>query len=187
MLQILGIFVIDRKASTLFFMEGMSMKKCKRLMSLIMALTMALSVSTYSFAAEKEENVNIEVNEVATGQNEVEPMAANNLITQITGYYTGDKRTTMTIPLTVTGNGSYLYFGILTEGPIVGKLYSNGVLVSRTLISANPKDVQWCQIKLDRSPQYSYWAAGNYTLEVEVMFNYKYSFAIFGTQDELPK
>lgn len=163
------------------------MKIYKRLLALIMTLSMAFSLSTVTFAAEPEENNVIEIEELSTAQSNIETMSTNALLTPLSATFKGNKRTTITVPITVEGNGSYLYFAILTKGPVKGTLYSNGVAVSTTYISANIKDVQWCQIKLDRSPQLSCWAPGEYKLIVEVMFNYEYTFAIYGSPDELPK
>lgn len=162
------------------------MRFFKRLISFIVTLTMVFSLSTVAFAAEFKENASIATNEVSMNRHNVAALSTNSLITQLTGYYTGGSATTISIPITVTGNGSYLYISILTEGPVRASLYSNGVKVSTTYIQQNKDDVQWCQIKLDRHPDLSYWAAGNYTLKVEILFNYKYTFTICGTQDELP-
>lgn len=154
------------------------MKNYKRFMSLIMALIMVFSSSTAVLAAETNENINIQIDEASAKRNYLETMSTNDdLLNNLTGIYTGSSAKTLNIPITIPSGGGYLYLVILTKGPVRATMYSNGVKVSSTVYVQRSDNVQWCPINFDRTTD-NFWADGNYTVKVEILFNYEYSFCI---------
>ncbi len=152
-------------------------KRCKRLISLIIAMTMMLSFSTVAFAAETEEPTVVVENTVNEGNSEVMP--ASDMLINLTGYKNGSSATTLNMPITLNKNG-YLYFTVMTKGPIRVTLYSNGVQVgsARADKTWTEDEVQWVPIYANRTTN-NFWNAGNYTVKVEVLFNYDYTFGVF--------
>lgn len=160
-------------------------KRCKRLISFIMALTIACSSQAVVLAAENEEVSAVKTEETVANQTEAESRAAN--LINLTGYYKYESATTVNLPLTVTEPGGYLYFTVLTEGPVRMTMYSNGVQVATVYAQKplNKGEVQWIPINFDRTTN-NCWAPGNFTIKVEVLFNYKCTFAVFMSEIELP-
>lgn len=155
------------------------MKKCKRLMSLILVLTMVFSLSTVAMAAEPDESNNIVTGESSATQSDLEVMPASDLLINLTGIYAGSSATTINRSITIPSQGGYLYLAVMTEGPIRMTMYSNGVQVSTVYVQRtwNEGEVQWVPVNFDRTTN-NFWGSGNFTIKVEVLFNYDYSFAV---------
>lgn len=155
------------------------MKKCKRLMSLIMAITMMFSIPTLVLAAEENQSNDVITEEISVTENDFGIMQASDVLTNLTGYYSGSSATTINRTITIPSQGGYMYFAVATRGPIRMTMYSNGVQVSTVYVqkTLSEDEVQFVPVNFDRSTN-NFWATGNYTIKVEVLFNYRYTFAV---------
>lgn len=142
-----------------------------------MAMVMMLSSSAVAFAAETE-NSTVTV-ENTVNEDGFEAVPASDMLINLTGYRNGSSATTLNMPITLSKNG-YLYFTVMTKGPIRVTLYSNGVQVgsARADKTWTEDEVQWVPIYANRTTN-NFWNAGNYTVKVEVLFNYDYTFGVF--------
>lgn len=147
------------------------MKKLKkRFVAMIMALTMVFSFSTVAFAAETEENNNMTIARTAEEQNDIEPMADLG--------FSGNKRTTYTIPITLGANDRYLYWSVSAYGPLRLTMYKDGVQVSRVYYTEKKNKGVCLPIVKNGSTTDNRWEQGTYTIIVEVLFDSAHSFTI---------
>lgn len=151
-------------------------RKYKRFLSLVLSLIMAFSFSVATYAA--EEGKSNTTSKMATSS--VDSGVFENLTN---GYYSGAMARTWEIPITSFQDNRYFYLGIGTKGPIKMTMYQNGVQVSSAVYANQPYDgkTQWLPIYHNRTTN-NIWAAGDYTVKVEILFNYEYAFGVFSSE-----
>lgn len=154
-----------------------------RLLTLIMALVMALSCAMFASAADvaeaTEENIAVQSNKFEPDMNRSVPNGYGN----ITGYYSGAAGKDIQIRFNVPDGGAYLYFAYSSEDfQVVSMSTNSGLKVWERFLNPTDGEAKNVQIIFDQSPQDSYWASGTYTLNVDFVYeHYSYAFCVFAS------
>lgn len=156
-------------------------KTYKRISTLIMVLVMAFSLSVVTYAAGVDAYVP-EAEDTISTYDLPGPADGGPVVIHTNGYITCTVAHTYEFNISSFEDNRYLYLHILTEGPVRMTMYQNGVQVSSVVYANKAMDgeAQWLPIYHNRTTN-NCWARGDYTVKVEILFNYKCTFGICST------